>query len=78
MLEKENESLRARVNQLEKERPILLKAYRDDDPLYLAIDIRNREWANYDPENDRATRETRARLLLSLKTRFYLPTGRIY
>ncbi|EJI2777151.1 hypothetical protein NEO25_000357 [Escherichia coli] len=69
MLEKENESLRARVNQLEKERPILLKAYRDDDPLYLAIDIRNREWANYDPENDRATRGNQGAITTELEKR---------
>ncbi|MCA2044163.1 hypothetical protein [Escherichia coli] len=69
MLEKENESLRERVNQLEKERPILLRAYRDDDPLYLAIEIRNREWANYDPENDRATRGNQGAITTELEKR---------
>lgn len=69
MLEKENESLRERVNQLEKERPILLRAYRDDDPLYLAIEIRNREWANYDPENDFSTRGNQEAITTELKKR---------
>ncbi|HFI3837859.1 TPA: hypothetical protein ACGP9Y_002319 [Escherichia coli] len=69
MLEKENESLRERVNQLEKERPILLRAYRDDDPLYLAIEIRNREWANYDLENERATRGNQEAITAELKKR---------
>ena len=46
-------SLKEQIRKLESERPILLNKYRDDDPLYLAIEIRNREWANYDPENER-------------------------
>ncbi len=69
MLEKENESLMERVNQLEKERPILLMAYRDDDPLYLAIEIRNREWANYNPNNDMATRGNQEAIKKELQER---------
>ncbi|EMQ3456327.1 hypothetical protein WE682_001758 [Escherichia coli O132:H21] len=69
MLEKENESLMERVNQLEKERPILLRAYRDDDPLYLAIEIRNREWANYNPNNDMATRGNQEAIKKELQER---------
>lgn len=68
-LEKENKELRVRVRELEQERPILLRAYRDDDPLYLAIEIRNREWANYDPENDRATRGNQGAITTELKKR---------
>lgn len=48
MLEKENAELRARIEQLEQERPIHLYKYWDKDPLAKAIEIRNREWANYD------------------------------
>ncbi len=58
-----------RVNQLEKERPILLRAYRDDDPLYLAIEIRNREWANYNPNNDMATRGNQEAIKKELQER---------
>lgn len=29
---------------------LFLKTFRDDDPLAMAIDIRNKEWANYNPE----------------------------
>ncbi|BBG61826.1 hypothetical protein [Providencia rustigianii] len=47
-LKMEVDSLRKQVRKLESERPILLKRYREDDPLYLAIQIRNREWAKYD------------------------------
>lgn len=56
MLRMEIESLKKQVRKLESERPILIKRYREDDPLYLAIQIRNKEWSKYDPENDRATR----------------------
>ncbi|ECK2140243.1 hypothetical protein FQW43_10485 [Salmonella enterica subsp. enterica serovar Enteritidis] len=68
-LEEENKILKKRVKELEDERPILLKEYRDDDPLYLAIQIRNREWANYDPKNDRKTRGNRAAITQELKER---------
>lgn len=64
---KEIEKLKYRIQELENERPILLKEYRDDDPLYLAIQIRNREWANYDPENDRTTRGNHAAITQELK-----------
>ncbi len=68
-LEEENKILKKRVKELENERPILLKEYRDDDPLYLAIQIRNREWANYDPEKDPATRGNQAAIKQELKER---------
>lgn len=63
----EIEELKRRIQELENERPILLKEYRDDDPLYLAIQIRNREWANYDPEKDLATRGNQAAIKQELK-----------
>lgn len=68
-LEEENKILKKRVKELEDERPILLKKHRDDDPLYLAIQIRNREWANYDPEKDPATRGNQAAIKQELKER---------
>lgn len=64
---REIEKLKYRIQELENERPILLKEYRNDDPLYLAIQIRNREWANYDPENDRTTRGNQAAITQELK-----------
>lgn len=64
---REIEKLKHRIQELENERPILLKEYRDDDPLYLAIQIRNREWANYDPKNDRKTRGNHAAITQELK-----------
>ncbi|EEX9088828.1 hypothetical protein FRV13_03180 [Escherichia coli] len=67
MLEKENAELRARIEQLEQERPIHLYKYWDKDPLAKAIEIRNREWANYDPENDFATRGNQEAITRELK-----------
>lgn len=61
--------LKARIEELESERPILLNKYRDDDPLYLAIEIRNREWVNYDPNNDRATRGNQDAITTELEKR---------
>ncbi|EFN4213506.1 hypothetical protein FQI95_12605 [Escherichia coli] len=62
-------SLKEQIRKLESERPILLNKYRDDDPLYLAIEIRNREWANYDPENERATRGNQGAITTELEKR---------
>lgn len=68
-LMREIEKLKYRIQELENERPILLKEYRDDDPLYLAIQIRNKEWANYDPKKDPATRGNQAAIKQELKER---------
>ncbi|EFM0072816.1 hypothetical protein DQ85_001109 [Escherichia coli] len=69
MLEKENAELRARIEQLEQERPIHLYKYWDKDPLAKAIEIRNREWANYNPNNDMATRGNQEAIKKELQER---------
>lgn len=66
-LKMEVDSLRKQVRKLESERPILLKKYREDDPLYLAIQIRNQEWMKYDPENDRITRGNQTAIIKELE-----------
>ncbi|EOB5456059.1 hypothetical protein ACIUVW_002380, partial [Yersinia enterocolitica] len=40
---------------------------REDDPLYLAIQIRNQEWSKYDHENDRATRGNQTAIIKELE-----------
>lgn len=60
MLRMEIDVLKKQIRKLESERPILIKQYREDDPLHLAIQIRNKEWSKYDHENDRATRANQA------------------
>ncbi|EGC6346483.1 hypothetical protein H9X30_005509 [Escherichia coli] len=67
MLERENEKLRTRIEQLEQERPIHLYKYWDKDPLAKAIEIRRDNWANYDPENDFATRGNQEAITRELK-----------
>lgn len=42
------------IEELKKQVPILLGKYRQDDPLLLAIQTRNREWANYDEKKQRS------------------------
>ncbi|MEX9921725.1 hypothetical protein AB7X34_22440 [Proteus mirabilis] len=66
-LKMEVDSLRKQIRKLESERPILLKKYREDDPLYLAIQIRNQEWVKYDPENDRMTRGNQEAIIKELE-----------
>ncbi len=67
MLRMEVDSLRKQIRKLENERPILIKKYREDDPLYLAIQIRNKEWSKYDHENDRATRGNQTAIIKELE-----------
>ncbi|WP_241609339.1 hypothetical protein [Rosenbergiella australiborealis] len=67
MLRIEIDSLRRQIRKLENERPILLKKYRDDDPLFLAIQIRNKEWIKYDADKDRPTRANQASIRQDLE-----------
>lgn len=69
ILRMEVDSLRKQIRKLENERPILIKKYREDDPLYLAIQIRNQEWLKYDHDNDRATRGNQAAIIHDLEKR---------
>ncbi|MFA9593063.1 hypothetical protein [Citrobacter telavivensis] len=62
-------SLEKHIEKLTSERPKSLGLYRADDPLLLAIEIRNREWASYDPDNDRMTRGNQAAIKQELEQR---------
>ncbi|MNC62130.1 hypothetical protein D3C75_1121220 [compost metagenome] len=64
---KEIAALKAQLSQYEVERPILINKYRDNDPLLLAIQIRNSEWVRYDPENDRPTRGNQNAIIKELE-----------
>lgn len=65
----EIERLNNRINELEGLLPKFLSKYREDDPLLLAIQIRNSEWNGYDPDNDRLTRGNQAAIKQSLENR---------
>ncbi|MBO1589852.1 hypothetical protein [Yersinia pseudotuberculosis] len=67
ILRMEVDSLRKQIRKLENERPILIKKHREDDPLYLAIQIRSQEWSKYDHENDRATRGNQTAIIKELE-----------
>lgn len=67
MLRMEIDALKKQVRKLENERPIHIKKYREDDPLYLAMQIRNKEWSKYDQDNDRATRANQASIKQELE-----------
>ncbi|MGY0155022.1 hypothetical protein ACVQK1_14255 [Edwardsiella tarda] len=52
-LEAENESLKKEIFDAKNKIPSMLGVYRKDDPLMIAIEIRNEEWAAYDEDNKR-------------------------
>lgn len=49
-LENQIEDLKSQINELKLKMPYGLGKYRDDDPLAIAIKIRNELWANYDED----------------------------
>ncbi|HAT1525747.1 TPA: hypothetical protein I8W52_000881 [Morganella morganii] len=53
-LEFENESLKKKINELKQGLPLMLSMYRDDDPLSIAIKLRNEIWVEYN-EDSRST-----------------------
>lgn len=67
ILKMEIDTLKKQVRKLESERPILINKFREDDPLYLAIKIRNQEWSKYDPDNDRQTRGNQTAIVKDLE-----------
>lgn len=65
----ENEKLKQALAATKLNLPILLGRYRDDDPLLLAIQLRNIEWHHYD-EHDRRTIPTQAALVAQLQEKY--------
>ncbi|HDT2998925.1 TPA: hypothetical protein QHL53_001122 [Proteus mirabilis] len=53
-IELENKNLKIKLNELKINIPSLLSQYRDDDPLAIAIKLRNEVWTDYD-EDSRST-----------------------
>lgn len=68
-LEKEIERLQTEVKKLLSELPCLLGSFRDDDPLSIAIQLRNSEWSSYD-ENDRKSIPSQEALVAQLKQQY--------
>ncbi|MBJ9641972.1 hypothetical protein I5520_08225 [Citrobacter sp. FDAARGOS_156] len=65
----EIEKLKKRIDALKSCLPNLLDKYREDDPLKIAIQLRNDEWANYDPE-DRKTIPSQEALVTQIKQQY--------
>ena len=55
---KDNQITKLKNNYNNKNIPILLSAYRTDDPLKIAIEVRNKYWANY-PDNVKSNTQIR-------------------
>lgn len=66
----------ADIEELKKQVPILLGKYRQDDPLLLAIQTRNREWANYDEKNQRS-KPTQAAICADLRGNYGVTTEQL-
>ncbi len=63
----EIQRLKIRIAELEADSPSCLGKYHDNDPLLLAIQIRNKDWKRYDPDNDRATRGSQVAIIHELE-----------
>ncbi|QHM96002.1 hypothetical protein [Kosakonia sacchari] len=68
-LEKEIERLQFEVKKLSTKLPCQLGEFRDDDPLLIAIQLRNSEWLNYDVDN-RKTVPSQEALVAHLKEQY--------
>lgn len=68
-LEKEIELLRAEITTLKGKLPSQLGEFREDDPLLIAIQLRNSEWSNYDVD-DRRTIPSQDALVAQLKLEY--------
>ncbi|EMX4958794.1 hypothetical protein ACHQJC_20475 [Raoultella planticola] len=68
-LKNEIECLKAEAEKLLTKLPCQLGKYRDDDPLLIAIQLRNSEWLSYD-EDDRKTIPSQEALVAQLKQQY--------
>ncbi|HDU7917438.1 TPA: hypothetical protein RGH07_002313 [Serratia marcescens] len=68
-LEKEIERLQTEVDELLTKLPCQLGDFRDDDPLLIAIQLRNSEWSSYD-EDDRKSIPSQEALVAQLKQQY--------
>ncbi|WP_172728147.1 hypothetical protein [Kluyvera cryocrescens] len=68
-LENEIEQLKSEVERLSSQIPSKLGTFRVDDPLLIAIQIRNSEWSAYD-EDDRKTIPSQEALVAQLKQQY--------
>ena len=75
-LQKDLEQAKKEIEKLKKLVPILLGTYRKDDPLLIAIKIRNKEWSNYN-EQDRRTRPTQDAICEDLKANYNVQTDQL-
>lgn len=50
-IDSENKTLKVKLNELKANIPSLLSQYRDDDPLAIAIKLRNEEWGDYSEDS---------------------------
>jgi len=69
-LKKKNEKLQGELISAKAMVPQMLKQYREDDPLAIAIAMRNDEWLTFNEDDPRATTPSVEYLVAKLKTEF--------
>ncbi|MFV8870351.1 hypothetical protein [Serratia fonticola] len=68
-LEKEIERLKVEIETLSTQIPSMLGCFRDDDPLLIAIQLRNSEWSDYDIDH-RKTIPSQEALVAQVKQQY--------
>jgi hypothetical protein len=70
ILSDENKKLKIEVDELRHDKPKYLGVFRDDDPLLIAINIRNVEWELFDENNARVTTPSADYVIEKLKEQY--------
>lgn len=68
-LKEEIEILKNELNEVNGKIPSMLGLYREDDPLLIAIELRNKEWCHYN-EDDRKTTPAQDALVAQVKEQY--------
>lgn len=70
ILSDENKKLKNEADELRHDKPKYLGVFRDDDPLLIAINIRNVEWELFDENNARVTTPSADYVIEKLKEQY--------
>lgn len=70
ILSDENTILKSELDELRHDKPKYLGVFRGDDPLLIAINIRNVEWASFDENDARVTTPSADYVIEKLKEQY--------
>jgi len=69
-LSDQNSKLKSEIDELKNNKPKHLGLFREDDPLLIAINIRNNEWSSFDEDNARITTPSADYVIEKLKEQY--------